>query len=148
MGIDSIINSNSLSENPLAPKSGLGKDDFLKLMLTQMQHQDPLDPMDNQQMVAQMAQFSSLEQMSNLNKNFEQASATTAFMDATRLLGKEIHISNPNYQEGGSATVVSRVKAINNTSSGPIITLANGQITTLDQILQVNEPNQPQQQQQ
>jgi flagellar basal-body rod modification protein FlgD len=46
----------------------LGKEEFLRLLLTQLQNQDPLDPMDNQQMIAQLAQFSTLEQMENMNE--------------------------------------------------------------------------------
>jgi len=45
----------------------MGKDDFLKLLATQLQHQDPLDPQDNTEMVAQLAQFSSLEKLENIN---------------------------------------------------------------------------------
>src|SRR3954468_5864055 len=48
-----------------APNTTLGKDDFLKLLVGQLQHQDPLAPSDDQQWIGQMAQFSQLEQVSN-----------------------------------------------------------------------------------
>lgn len=53
------------------PNDYLGKDAFLKLMITQLRYQDPLEPMDNQESIAQMAQFSALEQMQNLNANMQ-----------------------------------------------------------------------------
>lgn len=55
----------------------LGKDEFMKMLITQMQNQDPTKPMDNSQMTAQLAQFSSLEQMENLNSRFESMQQST-----------------------------------------------------------------------
>ncbi|MDR3563801.1 MAG: flagellar hook capping FlgD N-terminal domain-containing protein [Negativicutes bacterium] len=55
--------------------ASLGKDDFLKLLMTQMENQDPLKPTDDTQMVAQMAQFSSLEQMQNMNASVQTTQA-------------------------------------------------------------------------
>lgn len=57
------------------PYSQLGKDEFLQLLVTQMQHQDPLNPTSDTEFIAQMAQFSSLEQMQNLNTSFSQYKA-------------------------------------------------------------------------
>ncbi|MGD8764774.1 MAG: flagellar hook assembly protein FlgD [Desulfobacteraceae bacterium] len=71
----------------------LGKDDFLTLLITQMQNQDPLNPTDSVEYTAQLAQFSSLEQLSNVNKNLEylqlfQASINNA--QAVSFIGKEV----------------------------------------------------------
>ena len=71
----------------------LGKDDFLNLLVTQLQHQDPLSPMESAEFTSQLAQFSSLEQMSNVNKNLEvlqlyQASINNS--QAVDFIGKTI----------------------------------------------------------
>ncbi len=58
-------------------RSKMDKNGFLKLMMTQLQHQDPLSPMDNKDFIAQMAQFSSVEQMANIAKNTEQSAEKT-----------------------------------------------------------------------
>lgn len=54
----------------IAKKNDLDKNVFLRLLTTQLSNQDPLNPMEDKEFIAQMAQFSSLEQMQNLNQNF------------------------------------------------------------------------------
>ena len=54
----------------------LGKDAFLKILITQLQNQDPTSPMDDKEFIAQMAQFSSLEQMQNMTKAMENLLAS------------------------------------------------------------------------
>ena len=56
------------------PKNDLDKDAFLRLLTTQLANQDPLNPMEDREFIAQLAQFSSLEQMQNLNKNIAEKS--------------------------------------------------------------------------
>lgn len=64
----------------------LGKDDFLKLMMAQMQYQDPLSPMDNSQMIAQMAQFTSVEQLTNISNQLTAMSQSLG--NSSGLIGK------------------------------------------------------------
>ncbi len=81
MEIQSLYDSSRSTEAQTGLSGGdLGKDEFMKMLVAQMQNQDPMAPMDNAQMTAQLAQFSALEQMENLNSQFEgfQQSATAA----------------------------------------------------------------------
>lgn len=80
-----ISESSQEQEKKRTAGSDLGKEDFLMLLVTQMQYQDPLEPMDNTQFVAQLAQFSELEQMSNLNTTVNNNVAYS-------LVGKEVLI--------------------------------------------------------
>ena len=81
------------SSTESAPSTSLGKDDFLRLLTTQLQNQDPLNPMDNTAFLAQTAQFSSLEQLQNMNSSLQQLLAQTGGAgpaSAASLLGRTI----------------------------------------------------------
>ena len=81
----------------------LGKDDFLKLLVTQLQNQDPLNPTSDQDFIAQMAQFSSLEQMQNMNTSLLTSQAST-------LIGKTVSWTGDDSQiHGGVVQGVSMV---------------------------------------
>lgn len=73
-------------------KNSLGKDDFLKLLTVQMSHQDPLSPMDNRDMIAQLAQFSSVEQMTQVNKNLESMKNFYSSQTGYSMLGKSVEV--------------------------------------------------------
>lgn len=73
--------------------SELGKDSFLQLLVLQMQNQDPLEPTDNAEMIAQLAQFSALEQMNNLNEQFAEFAGNLDqlnFLTASGMIGREV----------------------------------------------------------
>lgn len=92
----------------------LGKEDFLKLLLTQVQNQDPLNPMEDKEFVAQLAQFSSLEQLQNVNSILKDSLGTNATLTrtmntaaATSLIGKDVVIGTDtiNFRGTGDADI-------------------------------------------
>ncbi|MCF7954397.1 MAG: flagellar hook capping protein [Phycisphaerae bacterium] len=66
------------------------KMDFMNLLVTQLQNQNPLEPMNNQDMSAQLAQFSQLEQLENLNQSFDQVLQNTQRSFANDMIGKRV----------------------------------------------------------
>lgn len=78
----------------VAPKpADMAKDEFLTMLITQLKHQDPLNPMDGTEFTAQLAQFSSLEQLANLNTQMEAMNKRQAAMDnisSVGLIGKSV----------------------------------------------------------
>ena len=66
----------------------LGKDAFLQLLVAQLKNQDPLDPQDNSSYIAELAQFSSLEQMTNVAKNIEALNTVVTNIDTSVLVGQ------------------------------------------------------------
>jgi flagellar basal-body rod modification protein FlgD len=64
--------------------------DYMKLLVTQLQNQNPLEPMNNDQMAAQLAQFSELQQMENMNTSFGKVLDSVQRSYASSLIGKEV----------------------------------------------------------
>lgn len=101
---DSINQSSSNLNNYTSAASGnsaLGSDAFMKLLVAQLQHQDPLNPQDNTEFVAQLAQFSSLEQQTETNKKMDQLLATQNSSAAFSLLGQDVVVATDSvYLQG------------------------------------------------
>jgi flagellar basal-body rod modification protein FlgD len=70
----------------------MDKNDFLKILVTQLSHQDPTQPMDDKEFIAQMAQFSSLEQITNMNDNLSKVAGLIAKSQAVGLLGSAVDV--------------------------------------------------------
>ncbi|RSD28020.1 flagellar hook assembly protein FlgD [Mesobacillus subterraneus] len=94
--VNTINSSYLLSNLQKDRKTGsdiLGKDDFLKILMTQLQNQDPLNPMQDKDFIAQMATFSTLEQITNMGKSidrFVQAEQQNKMISYSQFVGKEI----------------------------------------------------------
>jgi len=89
----------------------MGKDDFLKLMIAQLKNQDPLSPMDGTQFAAQLAQFSSLEQLANLNETVKQSIDANFFLIQSvnntmtaNLIGKDAKLSGTSIKYSGQSS--------------------------------------------
>src|SRR3989338_2660524 len=96
MIVDSLVAKEDVgrqSATELAQQNGFGQDTFLKLLVTQLKNQDQTNPVENEEFLAQMAQFTSLEQMVELNKSMKSFSSAAVRSDAVSMLGKDVTIS-------------------------------------------------------
>jgi len=99
-----IVNSTQITgfkaEPPEAvervPVKMLGQNEFLKLLVTQMRNQDPMQPVSDTEFIAQMAQFSSLEQTKSMGADIAKLRQGNDFLQATNLLGKNVHLTIGN----------------------------------------------------
>jgi len=85
-------NDYSLPDNTRKPVQSLDKDAFLRLLIEQLKNQDPMSPQDPNEFVAQMAQFSMLEQLTSLNQGMTQLKKSQEMMEAAALLGQQVNI--------------------------------------------------------
>jgi flagellar basal-body rod modification protein FlgD len=98
----------------------LGKDDFLKLLIGQMQNQDPLSPNDPSEQMGQMTQFSILEQLSNLAQSQQAAAANDYDQQALALIGKTV-----SYTRADGTAAAGVVSQVTFTTKGPALTIGD-----------------------
>jgi len=110
--VDPITSTSTSSTQQTTGKSSLGKDDFMKLMISQLKNQDPLNPMDGTAFSAQLAQFSSLEQLTNLNTYMKQSIDANATLTQsinntliTGLIGKGVKLSGGDIKVNGQDSI-------------------------------------------
>lgn len=101
MAIDAVSSSSGLQA------SGMGMQDFLKILLTQLTYQDPLKPVDNQQFMAQMAQFTALEQTQQLNEKIATLITNQAALQSVGLIGRTVDIQTDSGSVSGVVTSLS-----------------------------------------
>lgn len=123
---------NTALEGSRPAQRNLDKDDFLKILITQLQNQDPTKPMEDREFIAQMAQFSSLEQMNNMSRQFTELSSALKGSGAMNLIGRDVRITR------GDTLVTGTVEAV---TRGPYPqVLVNGSYFDYDDITEVAQP--------
>lgn len=90
-----------------AQSNGMSQQDFIKILMTQMTYQDPLKPMDNEQFMAQMAQFTALQQTTDLNANLVQLIQNQAALSSVGLLGRSVDITTASGSTTGTVAGLS-----------------------------------------
>ena len=85
----------------------LGSAQFLQLLTTELQNQDPLQPMDDTQSVAQLAQFSALQAQNSLNTSFQNFQSNFGVLQAASLIGKQVTVTTPDASGQSSGSNVS-----------------------------------------
>lgn len=127
-----VTNNTSASQgSKSAAKDGstLDKQAFLQLLVAQMKYQDPLEPTDNTEYVAQLAQFSSLEAMNNVSESMD-------LQRATALVGKTVTVSSTNETTGVTTEVTGTVDYVTHSGSKTFLTI-NGNQYNVDDVKQV-----------
>jgi flagellar basal-body rod modification protein FlgD len=122
---------NAKINNGRTQQQQLGKDDFLKLLITQLQYQDPTAPMEDKEFVSQMAQFSTLDQMTSMASDFAKLKDMLAASQASSVLGKNVEILDDD------TVIQGTVKAITKTGTPQI--QVNGDYYNWEQITKVYE---------
>lgn len=118
MPVDAIGGVVSNGSTSLNSNNTIDQEGFIKLFLTQLQFQDPLEPVDNREFLAQLAQFSNLEQSRQLSLNTESLLTMSSASQALSLLDRPVDV----VQEQGSS-VSGTVKAVQFTAAGPELTV-------------------------
>ena len=112
----------------------LGQDDFLKLLTMQMQNQDPMNPQTNTDFVAQMAQFTTLEQSRSMTNSLQSIQARQDVQTAVQLLGKPVQLSD------GRMGLVEKVTL--DKTGAPTLQVGSNTYT-LNQVVAYDQPQDP-----
>ena len=117
----------------------LGADDFMKILMTQLTAQDPMNPMKDTEFIAQMANFSSLEQMRGLSQSFTAYSSSQQMATAPLYLGCEVTVKDPSTPTG---EIKGKVESVTVEDGTPAL-MINGKTYDPKLITNISLPPQP-----
>lgn len=134
MAVDFIGGTTAEQQTTAVQQSTLGQEEFLRILLTQLQYQDPLKPLDNQQFIAQMAQFTSLAQTTEMNDRIDTLLTIQAATQSIGLIGKTVEIQT------AANTAVGTVTSLAFSEGQPSLTIrtSEGELLTGIRLSQVN----------
>ncbi|MDA3849808.1 MAG: flagellar hook assembly protein FlgD [Spirochaetaceae bacterium] len=121
---------NKALNNGQVKSQEMGKDDFMKILIAQLSHQDPTKPMEDKEFIAQMAQFSSLEQITNMSQNFQKLNGRMNQSQAFNMLGKNVEFNE------GDQSVSGTVEAATGGEFPQL--LVNGKYIDMSEVIQVS----------
>lgn len=141
----SLLLSNYQTTQRSTGSDTLGKDDFLKILMTQLQNQDPLNPMQDKDFIAQMATFTSLEQMTNMNKSITSlvsAQEQNQLISYSQFIGKEVSWHKLTESGDGSSVIeqgTGKIASLKFTDGVATFLLEDGTSLNSGNISQIND---------
>ena len=131
--VSTVSQLNTRTTTQAAQQNQFSSDTFYKLLAAQLQYQDPMESMDNTQMILQMAQFATIEQLNNLNQQFAVFMEMSTIQDGAALVGKEVRIG---LEDG---TIVGVVNKVGFTSSGTLVEV-DGKYYDVWRVIEIGNP--------
>jgi len=131
-GVFGYATPTTTSSSSAQSTNGMGKDTFMKLLVAQMANQNPMEPTDDKEMIAQMTQFSTLEQITNMATESSKSATASQMSQAVNLLGRTVtYLDSDGNKQTGTVDQVSMV------NGAPSLTIAGKDGVTTSQITQV-----------
>jgi flagellar basal-body rod modification protein FlgD len=129
--VTNLPSQTTSTNSPAGSGQVMGSQQFLQLLTTELQNQDPLKPMDDTQSVAQLAQFSALQSTNELNTSFKNFQSNFGVLQASTLIGKKVTVVTPN-AAGNSSTQTGTVNSISVQNGTPYFTMtgSDGKVLT------------------
>ncbi|WP_117169706.1 flagellar hook assembly protein FlgD [Paraliobacillus sediminis] len=128
--------------------SELGKDEFMRILMAQLQNQDPLNPMEDKEFISQMATFTSLEQMMEMNTSISslvQNQTVSPVIQNSHLIGKEVSYYKIDEESGEviepKEIVKSNVVAVSEKEGYAVLELENESKIYTDEVLKLSQPS-------
>jgi len=124
------------------PSPELGKEDFLKILMVQLQNQDPLSPMEDTEFISQMANFSSLEQMMNISKSIDtlvQSQLVSPVIQYSHMVGQTVSYQTYDEETGAELGIEKgEVVAVSQQDGWAILHIDNGEKMYADAVVKVS----------